>query len=206
MCQWPYCLTCSGHIPWHHYISKMLSESYYLMIIHRVSIIGEMQRGCMETAALVLNQKTFSFHRKLNLNFMQKNFFYQSCVCKVVEPMFETGFWPFYWVSSGGWWLYRLMYPHRFSGSKRKYLIWLNMLGFVNMNKILSFFPVLAATPTSLYFLYCNKYKLTSSLISVRIVFFVISDFAMTTSRDDRQGDCSSRVSSVAATSLTSPQ
>ena len=104
------------------------------MIIHRVSIIGEMQRGCMETAALVLDQKTFSFHRKLNLNFMQKNFFYQSCVCKVVEPMFETGFWPFYWVSSGGWWLYRLMYPHRFSGSKRKYLNWLlvlNMLGFV---------------------------------------------------------------------------
>ena len=93
-----------------------------------------MQRGCMETAALVLDQKTFSFHRKLNLNFMQKNFFYQSCVCKVVEPMFETGFWPFYWVSSGGWWLYRLMYPHRFSGSKRKYLNWLlvlNMLGFV---------------------------------------------------------------------------
>ena len=134
MCQWPYCLTCSGHIPWHHYISKMLLESYYLMIIHRVSIIGEMQRGCMETAALVLDQKTFSFHRKLNLNFMQKNFFYQSCVCKVVEPMFETGFWPFYWVSSGGWWLYRLMYPHRFSGSKRKYLNWLlvlNMLGFV---------------------------------------------------------------------------
>ena len=65
--------------------------------------------------------------------------------------MFETGFWPFYWVSSGGWWLYRLMYPHRFSGSKRKYLIWLNMLGFVNMNKFLSFFPVMAATPTSLY-------------------------------------------------------
>ena len=157
MCQWPYCLTCSGHIPWHHYISKMLSESYYLMIIHRVSIIGEMQRGCMETAALVLDQKTFSFHRKLNLNFMQKNFFYQSCVCKVVEPMFETGFWPFYWVSSGGWWLYRLMYPHRFSGSKRKYLIWLNMLGFVNMNKILSFFPVLAATPTSLYLIIIKR-------------------------------------------------
>ena len=72
------------------------------MIIHRVSIIEEMQRGCMETAVLVLDQKTFSLHRKLNLNFMQKNFFYQSCVCKVVEPMFETGFWPFYWVSSGG--------------------------------------------------------------------------------------------------------
>ena len=53
----------------------MLSESYYLMIIHRVSSIGEMQRGCMKNAALVLDQKTFSFQRKLNLNFRQKNFF-----------------------------------------------------------------------------------------------------------------------------------
>ena len=132
----------------------MLSESYYLMIIHRVSSIGEMQRGCMKNAALVLDEKTFSFQRKLNFNFMQNNFFYQSCVCKMVEPMFETGFWPLYWVSSGGWWLYGLIYPHRFSGSKRKYLNWLlvlNMLGFVNMNKFLSFFPVMAATPTSLY-------------------------------------------------------
>ena len=113
----------------------MLSESYYLMIIHRVSSIGEMQRGCMKNAALVLDEKTFSFQRKLNFNFMQNNFFYQSCVCKMVEPMFETGFWPLYWVSSGGWWLYGLIYPHRFSGSKRKYLNWLlvlNMLSFVN--------------------------------------------------------------------------
>ena len=61
-----------------------------------------MQRGCMKNAALVLDQKTFSFQRKLNLNFMQKNLYYQICACKVVEPMFETGFWPFYWVSSGG--------------------------------------------------------------------------------------------------------
>ena len=53
----------------------MLSESYYLMIIQRVSIIGEMQRGCMKNAALVLDQMTFSFQRKLNLNFTQKNFF-----------------------------------------------------------------------------------------------------------------------------------
>ena len=80
----------------------MLSESYYLMIIFGVSNIGAMQRECMKNAALVLDQKTFSFQRKLNFNFMQNNFFYQSCVCKTVEPMFETGFWPFYWVSSGG--------------------------------------------------------------------------------------------------------
>ena len=72
------------------------------MIIHRVSSIGEMQRGCMKNAALVLDEKTFSFQRKLNFNFMQNNFFYQCCVCKMVEPMFETGFWPLYWVSSGG--------------------------------------------------------------------------------------------------------
>ena len=61
-----------------------------------------MQRGCMKNAALVLDEKTFSFQRKLNFNFMQNNFFYKCCVCKMVEPMFETGFWPFYWVSSGG--------------------------------------------------------------------------------------------------------
>ena len=53
----------------------MLSESYYSMIIHRVSSIEEMQRGCMKNAALVLDQKAFSFQRKLNLNFRQKNFF-----------------------------------------------------------------------------------------------------------------------------------
>ena len=135
MCQWPYSRKSSGHNPRKPNISKILSESYYLMIIHRVSSIGEMQRGCMKNAALVLDEKTFSFQRKLNFNFMQNNFFYQSCVCKMVEPMFETGFWPLYWVSSGGWWLYGLIYPHRFSGSKRKYLNWLivlNMLGFVN--------------------------------------------------------------------------
>ena len=56
----------------------------------------------MKNAALVLDEKTFSFQRKLNFNFMQNNFFYQSCVCKMVEPMFETGFWSLYWVSSGG--------------------------------------------------------------------------------------------------------
>ena len=61
-----------------------------------------MQRGCMKNAALVLAQKTFSFQRKLNFNFTQKNFFYQNCECKMVEPKFETGFWPLYWVSSGG--------------------------------------------------------------------------------------------------------
>ena len=72
------------------------------MIIQRVSIIGEMQRGCMKNAALVLDQKTFSFQRKLNLNFTQKNFFIKNSVCKMVEPMFETGFWLFYWVSSSG--------------------------------------------------------------------------------------------------------
>ena len=146
----------------------MLSERYYLMIIHRVSIIGEMQRGCMKNAALVLDQKTFSFQRKLNLNFMQKNFFYQSCVCKVVEPMFETGFWPFYWVSSSDWWLYRLMYPHRSSGNKRKYLEWLlvlNMLGFVDMNKVLAFFPVMAATPTSLYVICTIVHSICTNVI-----------------------------------------
>ena len=61
-----------------------------------------MQRGCMKNAALVLDQKTFSFQRKLNFNFTQKNFFYQNCVCEMVEPKFETKFWPMYWVSSGG--------------------------------------------------------------------------------------------------------
>ena len=72
----------------------MLSESYYLMIIFGVSNIGAMLRGCMKNAALVLDQKTFSFQRKLN--FTQKNFFYQNCECKMVEPKFETGFWPLY--------------------------------------------------------------------------------------------------------------
>ena len=63
------------------------------MIIHRVLSIGEKQRGCMKNAALVLDQNTFSFQRKLNFNFTQKNFFYQNCECKMVEPKFETGFW-----------------------------------------------------------------------------------------------------------------
>ena len=113
-----------------------------------------MQRGCMKNAALVLAQKTFSFQRKLNFNFTQKNFFCQNCVCKMVDPKFETGFWPLYWVSSGGWWLYGLVYPHRFSGSQEKNLNWLlvlNMLGFINKNKILTFFPVMAATQILLY-------------------------------------------------------
>ena len=47
--------------------------------------------------------------------------------------MFETGFWPLYWVSSGGWWLYQLIYPHKFSGGQRNYLnclLALNMLDF----------------------------------------------------------------------------
>ena len=61
-----------------------------------------MQRGCMKNAALVLAQKTFPFQRKLNFDFTQKNFFCQNCVCKMVDPKFETGFWPLYWVSSGG--------------------------------------------------------------------------------------------------------
>ena len=81
-----------------------------------------MQRRCMKNAALVLAQKTFSFQRKLNFSFTQKNFFCQNCVCKMVDPKFETGFWPLYWVSSGGWWLYGLVYPHRFSGSQEKNL------------------------------------------------------------------------------------
>ena len=55
-----------------------------------------MQRGCMKNAALVLDQKNFSFHGKVNLNFTQKNFFYQNCECKMVEPKIETGFWPLY--------------------------------------------------------------------------------------------------------------
>ena len=41
-----------------------------------------MQRRCMKNAALVLAQKTFSFQRKLNFSFTQKNFFCQNCVCK----------------------------------------------------------------------------------------------------------------------------
>ena len=113
-----------------------------------------MQRRCMKNAALVLAQKTFSFQRKLNFSFTQKNFFCQNCVCKMVDPKFETGFWPLYWVSSGGWWLYGLVYPHRFGGSQEKNLNWLlvlNMLGFINKSKILTFFPVMAATQISLY-------------------------------------------------------
>ena len=66
------------------------------MIIHRVSSIGEMQRGCMKNAALVLDQNAFSFQRKLNFNFTQKNFFSQNCVCKMVDPKFELGFWQLY--------------------------------------------------------------------------------------------------------------
>ena len=62
------------------------------MIIFGVSNIGAMQRGCMKNAALVLDQKTFSFQRKLNFNFTQKKFLYQNFVCKMVEPMFESGF------------------------------------------------------------------------------------------------------------------
>ena len=113
-----------------------------------------MQRGCMKNAALVLDQKTSSFQRKLNFNFTQKNFFYQNCVCEMVEPKFETEFWPMYWVSSGGWWLYSLVYPHRFSRSQEFFYNWLqvlNMLGFINKNKILAFFPAMAATQTLLY-------------------------------------------------------
>ena len=113
-----------------------------------------MQRGCMKNAALVLDQKTSSFQRKLNFNFTQKNFFYQNCVCEMVEPKFETEFWPMYWVSSGGWWLYSLVYPHRFSRSQEFLYNWLqvlNMLGFINKNKILAFFPVMAATQILLY-------------------------------------------------------
>ena len=55
-----------------------------------------MQRGCMKNAALVLAQNTFSFQRKLNFNFTKKNFFCQNCVCKMVDPKFETGFWQLY--------------------------------------------------------------------------------------------------------------
>ena len=113
-----------------------------------------MQRGCMKNAALVLAQKTFSIQRKLNFNFTQKNFFYQNCVCEMVEPKFETEFWPMYWVSSGGWWLYSLVYPHRFSRSQEFFYNWLqvlNMLGFINKNKILAFFAAMAATQTLLY-------------------------------------------------------
>ena len=116
-----------------------------------------MQRGCMKNAALVLAQKTFSIQRKLNFNFTQKNFFCQNCVCKMVDPKFETGFWPLYWVSSGGWWLYGLVYPHRFSGSQEKNLNWLlvlNMLGFINKNQTLTFFAVMAATHILLYTYY----------------------------------------------------
>ena len=80
----------------------MLSESYYLMIFWGVSNIGAMQRGCMKNTALVLDQKNFSFHRKVNLNFTQKKLFCQSVMCKRVVAKFEAGFCPLYWVSSGG--------------------------------------------------------------------------------------------------------
>ena len=122
-----------------------------------------MQRRCMKNAALVLAQKTFSFQRKLNFSFTQKNFFCQNCVCKMVDPKFETGFWPLYWVSSGGWWLYGLVYPHRFSGSQEKNLNWLlvlNMLGFINKSKILTFFAAMAATQISL----CLNFRKRSCL------------------------------------------
>ena len=92
-----------AHNPRQHKISKMLSESHYLMILHWVSKIGDMQRGCTETAALVLDQKTFSFSRKSILKFTEKKLFCQSCVCKWVGPRFEAGFCRLYWVSCGLW-------------------------------------------------------------------------------------------------------
>ena len=42
------------------------------------------------------------FPEKIEFEFYTKKFLYQNFVCKMVEPMFETGFWPFYWVSSSG--------------------------------------------------------------------------------------------------------
>ena len=60
-----------------------------------------MQRGYMKNAALVLDQKTFSFRRKSILKLTQKKLFCQSCVCKRVEPKFEAGFCLLYWVSGG---------------------------------------------------------------------------------------------------------
>ena len=80
----------------------MLSESYYLMIIFWVSSIVDMERGCTKNSALVSDQKTFSFQRKLNLNFTQKKLFCQSVMCKRVVAKFEAGFCPLYWVTSGG--------------------------------------------------------------------------------------------------------
>ena len=101
LCYWPYSQTSSGHIPRKPNISKMLSESYYLMIIFGVSNIGAMQRGCMKNAALVLDQKTFFFPRKSILKFTQKKLFCQNCVCKRVGPRFDAGFCRLYWVSCG---------------------------------------------------------------------------------------------------------
>ena len=51
------------------------------MILHWVSKIGDMQRGCTETAALVLDQKTFSFWRKSIFKFSQKKLFFVKVVC-----------------------------------------------------------------------------------------------------------------------------
>ena len=42
------------------------------------------------------------FPEKIEFEFYTKEFLYQNFVCKMVEPMFETGFWLFYWVSSSG--------------------------------------------------------------------------------------------------------
>ena len=54
----------------------------------------------MKNAALVLDQKTFSFTRKVNLNFTQKNFFCQSVVYKRVAVKLEARFCPLYSIRS----------------------------------------------------------------------------------------------------------
>ena len=110
-------------------VRKLLFNDYFLGLKYW----GNAER-MYEECCVGFRSKNLFLPEKIEFESYAKEFLYQNFVCQMVEPMFKSGFWPFYLVSSGGWWLYRLMYPHRFSGSKRKYLNWLlvlNMLGFV---------------------------------------------------------------------------
>ena len=102
LCQWPI----SPDKQWTFYQTtqyfKDVVRKLSLMIIFWVSSIVDMERGCTKNSALVSDQKTFSFQRKLNLNFTQKKLFCKSVMCKRVVAKFEAGFCPLYWVSSGG--------------------------------------------------------------------------------------------------------
>ena len=53
-----------------------------------------------EECCVGFRSKDLFLPEKIEFEFYTKEFLYQNFVCKMVEPMFETGFWPFYWVSS----------------------------------------------------------------------------------------------------------